>query len=160
MDLYYTEIERSPSGRKKLIPTENLDPHTEGDALEMANMQANTKDTLPQVYFLKIMLDGLQQKQQQCTVGPTTHVRPSVSHTSPRQGHERQCCDCRILSQAAQQMWRKEVSLTVWTINPKATTKITQWNFTSKSKILNVVNLFQEFFSIKGKVKVKSLSHD
>ena len=56
MDLYYTEIERSPSGRKKLIPTENLDPHTEGDALEMANMQANTKDTLPQVYFLKIML--------------------------------------------------------------------------------------------------------
>ena len=52
MDLHYTEVERSPSGRKKLTPTENLDPHKEGAAPEMVNMQANMKDTPSQVYFL------------------------------------------------------------------------------------------------------------
>ena len=52
MDLHYTEIERSSSGRKKLTPTENLDPHKEGASPKTVNMQANTKDTPSRAYFL------------------------------------------------------------------------------------------------------------
>ena len=91
-----------------------------------------------------------------CGVHHTRKTECTHSHT--RQGRERQRCGtaCSLSSTADAEEGGAAYSVDY---KPEATTKMTQWNFTSKSKILNVVNLLQEFFLIKGKVKVKSLSH-
>ena len=84
----------------------------------MVNMQADTKDTLSQVYSLYNTLDGLQQKQQPCTVGSTTHVRLNARTVTRGRGEKGSAVAPHAAS-AAQQTRRKEAQLTVWTTNPK-----------------------------------------